>query len=81
MQRQRGNAWTKRGKDGSAEEKAVERGGEEGIKTDGDGERMCGEVCERGSRQASVCVYVCESKTKCRSSWGSAAAPVVTVDE
>lgn len=43
-------------------------GGEEGIKTDGDRERMCEEVCERESRRASKCVCVCESKTKCRSS-------------
>lgn len=65
-------------------EKAVESEGDEwrgegGIKTDRDGERMCEEVCERGSER--VCVR--ESKTKCRSSWGSAAAAAaaVTVDE
>lgn len=72
----------KRMKDGDINGgKAVEggRGGRgEGIKTDRERKRMCKEVCERGRERASKCVH--ESKTKCRSSWGSAAA-VVTVGE
>lgn len=57
-----------RGKSTGEKRGEEQRGG--GIKTDRDGERMCEEVCERGSRRASncVCVCVCESKTKCRSS-------------